>query len=379
MIDASSFIEATRDRGFGLYSGVPCSYLTPFINRVIDDRELRYVGAANEGEAVAIAAGAELGGVRGVAIFQNSGLGNAVSPLTSLTHVFQIPILLISTLRGQPGGPSDEPQHSLMGGITTRLFELMDIPWEYFPDNVMDIGSSLDRAIRYMDEARRPYAFVMRKGTVEPWDLRTPPMPREISESHCRYQPAQGTRHDMLKAIQAQLDDGDIVIATTGYTGRELFALGDRPNQFYMVGSMGCASSFGLGLALAQPSRRVIVIDGDGAALMRLGALPTLGYERPPNLLHILLDNQVHESTGAQSTVSHSIDFCRIASACGYPVVERIPSPEALTRLVGQRRDSLVFVHVPIRTGVPEALGRPTIGPVDVAVRLRRFCVGDML
>ena len=134
MIDAGHFIAAALQRGFNLYTGVPCSYLTPFINHTINSGELRYIAAANEGDAVAIAAGAELGGSPAVVMFQNSGLGNAVNPLTSLTWTFRIPVLLIVTWRGEPGGYADEPQHELMGAITPQLLELMGIPWELFPD-----------------------------------------------------------------------------------------------------------------------------------------------------------------------------------------------------------------------------------------------------
>ena len=133
MISADTFLQQATALGFGLYAGVPCSYLKPFINAVIDATDVHYVAAANEGDAVAIAAGAQLGGTRAVAMFQNSGLGNAVNPLTSLTHVFRIPILLVTTLRGEPGGAPDEPQHGLMGAITTDMLELMQIPWEWFP------------------------------------------------------------------------------------------------------------------------------------------------------------------------------------------------------------------------------------------------------
>jgi phosphonopyruvate decarboxylase len=374
MIDAERFISAAGQRGFGLYTGVPCSYLTPFINYVIDSPGLRYVGAANEGDAVAIAAGAELGGMRSVAIFQNSGLGNAVSPLTSLTHVFRIPVLLIPTLRGQPGGPPDEPQHGLMGRITTELLELMQIPWEYFPDSADGIDDAMERAVRQMDIERRPYALVMRKGSVSPTPLRSTPRVRHPKDADTPSVEAHLTRQEAIGAIRAGCDDTAVLIATTGYTGRELFAAGDRDGQLYMVGSMGCASSLGFGLAVAQPHRRVVVLDGDGAALMRLGALATIGYERPANLVHVLLDNQIHESTGAQSTVSHSIDFCRIAAACGYPRVHRAGDAGTLREMLQTPANELTFIHVPIRAGVPADLGRPTVTPVAVAERLRRFC-----
>jgi phosphonopyruvate decarboxylase len=375
MIPANSFIRAAQQRGFRLYSGVPCSYLKPLINYVIDSRELRYVGAANEGEAVAIAAGAELGGQRSVAIFQNSGLGNAVNPLTSLTYISRIPILLIPTLRGEPGGPKDEPQHQLMGAITTRLLELMQIPWEYFPSEPSQIVPKLDRAVEHMRTARTPYALVMKHGSVEESPLRTRPEVRRPNPESPT--PAEGapqhTREEMLRAVQKSVRPSDAVLATTGYTGRELYACDDRDNQFYLVGAMGCASSVALGLALAQPRRRVVVLDGDGALIMRLGALTAIGYERPSNLLHIVLDNQAHESTGGQSTVSHSVDFCAIAAACGYPSLARARTPNALAELVRRHDSGLTFAHVPIKPGTPDKLPRPAIGPPEVAERLRAF------
>jgi phosphonopyruvate decarboxylase len=179
----------------------------------------------------------------------------------------------------------------------------------------------------------------------------------------------------MLRAVQTAALDTDVIIATTGYTGRELYATGDHPNQLYMVGSMGCAVSVGLGLAVARPERRVIVLDGDGAALMRLGALTTVGYERPGNLVHVLLDNGLHESTGGQSTVSRSIDFSGLAASCGYERVETVTRPDELAAVLNQPMSELTFIHVPILPGVPE-LPRPTISPAEVASRLRAHLAG---
>jgi phosphonopyruvate decarboxylase len=181
------------------------------------------------------------------------------------------------------------------------------------------------------------------------------------------------SRTEILEAVQAAAQPGDVLIATTGYTGRELYALDDRPSQFYMVGSMGCAVSLGLGLALAQPKRRIIVLDGDGAALMRMGALATVGHEGPPNLLHILLDNGMHESTGGQATVSRLIDFPAIAAASGYGASRQIGSPEALAAEIRDTTPGLRFVHVPVRPGVADKLPRPDAPPAAMAARLRNF------
>lgn len=373
MIEARSFVEAAKRHGFKLWSGVPCSYLQPFINYVLADPSARYVPASNEGESVAIAAGSEIGGGRAVAIFQNSGLGNAVNPLTSLTNTHRIPMLLIVTLRGEPGGPADEPQHALMGSITTRLLDLMEIRWEYFPDRNDGVEPCLRRAVSRMDAERTPYCLVMRKGTVAPMPD-PPPLPvRPLEASRAvAASPAPAfSRAEMIQAVQAETGDLDAVLATTGYTGRELFASADRPNQLYLVGAMGCASSVGLGLALQRPDLRVIVLDGDGSMLMRLGALAAIGYQRPANLVHVVLDNGMHESTGGQATVSRSIDLAGIASDCGYPVSRVVTAPEELRQVLAEGTRELTFVQAPIARGVRADLPRPTLTPSQVAERFR--------
>ncbi len=372
MIDAQRFLDQAWELGFRLYTGVPCSSLKPLINGAIDAGSTRYVGAANEGDAVAIGAGAELGGTRSIVMFQNSGLGNAVNPLTSLTHVFRIPLLLVPTLRGDPEGAPDEPQHALMGRITTRALELMEIPWEFFPRADDQIGPALERATDHMEREHRPFALVLRDGSVAPRELESAPRVRPLPRSSAPDPPRPAhTRREMLAAVQRSERPGDILVATTGYTGRELYALGDRPNQFYVVGSMGCASSLALGLALARPERRVIVLDGDGAALMRLGAWTTIGYERPANLVHVLLDNRAHESTGGQSTVSHSVSWTAIAAGCGYPRIDAAATPAELAARISSADPGPAFIHAPIVPGVTAPLPRPGTAPHEVAQRLR--------
>jgi phosphonopyruvate decarboxylase len=369
MIPATAFVEAARGRGFGLYTGVPCSFLKPLINFVIDDPGLRYVAATNEGDAVAIAAGAELGGLHSVVMLQNSGLGNAVSPLSSLNWPFRLPVLLVVTLRGDPDGSPDEPQHQLMGQITAPLLEMLDITWEIFPDDVQHVGDCLDRAHKSMKERRRPHALLLRKGTVQPVELGRPAEDRWPVATTAGPVAATHPRRAFLQSIQSALRPTDLVIATTGYTGRELYACDDLPCQLYMVGSMGCASSLGLGLALARPDRRVIVLDGDGALLMRMGALATIGRCRPDNLFHVLLDNQVHESTGGQVTGSASADLCAVAAACGYPRVVCTGDPGTISALLAAPEEGLRFVRAMVQPGIPADLPRPEIRPEDVAER----------
>nr|VFJ99450.1 MAG: phosphonopyruvate decarboxylase [Candidatus Kentron sp. LFY] len=376
MISAEHFIDLADERGIRIYTGVPCSYLKPLINGVITNDRVRYIPAANEGDAVAIAAGAELGGLRSVAMMQNSGLGNAVNPLTSLTHTLRIPILLIITLRGEVGGPVDEPQHELMGAITTTMLESMRIPWEYFPTEETGLRQLLNRAVAHMDKENRPYALVMRKGTVQasptPPPLPMKPLPPRMSLP--MLEPIVH-RRDMLTILQRYCRPSDVLAATTGYTGRELFALDDRENQLYMVGSMGCISSLALGLALAQPQRRVLAVDGDGSLIMRMGSLATIGHQRPDNLVHLVLDNTCYESTGGQRTVSASLDFCRIAGACGYPHSYRLNLPKQLASFLETHVGGLALVHIPILSGTLEALPRPNVTPRQIAQRLRHYLV----
>jgi phosphonopyruvate decarboxylase len=375
MIQASDFINPARDFGFNTWAGVPCSFLTPFINSVIDHPEMTYISSANEGDAVAAAAGAALAGQHAVALMQNSGLGNAVSPLSSLNWVFRIPVLLIITLRGEPG-LTDEPQHELMGQITGRILDELQIPWDWFPRQADDIEGALTVANWQMGRSGLPYAFIMKKGSVEAAGLKSRWQPSSGPAAYAAPEPqaadGQLTRQQALEAVIENTPEAEsIVIGTTGFTGRELFAIADRPNQFYMVGSMGCASSFGLGLSLALPGRRVLIADGDGAALMRMGNLATVGAYAGKNYQHLILDNGVHESTGGQSTVSRAMSFAGVAKACGYQeATEAMALPQLESFLQGRNGPSLLQLKT--QRGFPEGLPRPDMGPAEVKQRLMR-------
>jgi phosphonopyruvate decarboxylase len=375
MLSAPQFVESAKRHGFCLWTGVPCSYLQPFINHVIADSSCRYVPASNEGDAVAIGAGMEIAGGRAVAMYQNSGLGNAVNPLTSLAHAHRIPLLLIITLRGEPGGPKDEPQHQLMGSITTRMLDLMEIAWEYFPTIKEEVEPCFERIESHMLECGLPYALLMRKNSVAPVAAPPPIVKRRIQVNGASNgnAPIGATRAEMMAAVQGQATDRDLILATTGYTGRELYALGDHDNQLYLVGAMGCASSVGLGLAIGRPDLRVIVLDGDGAVLMRMGALAAIGYSRPVNLVHVVLDNGMHESTGEQCTVSPSLDLAAIAGACGYPKTRVVYDPKELGRILSEESEHLIFIRAMIKPGVMANLPRPATSPAEVTRRIRSY------
>ncbi len=375
MLQANDFIGPAKALGFDSWAGVPCSFLTPFINGVIDDPDMSYLSAANEGDAVAAASGAALAGRRAVAMMQNSGLGNAVSPLSSLNWVFRIPVLLIVTLRGEPG-LQDEPQHELMGQITGRILDELQIPWDWFPREADSVEGALMVANWHMDRSGLPYAFVMKKGSVDRTELKSrwqpASQPTAFSvDDFCPGEPQMTRQQALATVVEQTPEDTSIVVGTTGYTGRELFAIADRPNQLYMVGSMGCASSFALGLSRALPTRRIVVADGDGAALMRMGNFATAGAYGGDNFHHLLLDNGVHESTGGQSTVSRAISFAGVARACGYRQADEGLVPADLDRFL-QRTSGPALLQLKTRPGVPDDLPRPDVTPRQVKQRLMR-------
>jgi phosphonopyruvate decarboxylase len=375
MIQAETFVAPARARGYDFYTGVPCSFLTPMINRAISDPTLEYVGAASEGEAVAIAAGAWLAGRRTVVMCQNSGLGNTVNPLTSLNFPFRIPTMMIVSWRGEPG-LSDEPQHELMGQITAPLLDLMRIPNQPFPQTDDAVAPALQAAEDAMADTGLPFGFVMAKGSVADEALdQTPPAARRRGSVADLTEGAEPViRYAMLERFAASAPADAAVVASTGFCGRELFNIADRANHLYQVGSMGCASGMGLGVAL-NTKRPVVVLDGDGAMLMKLGALATIGAVAPDNLVHVVLDNGAHESTGGQATVSPNVDFARVAIGCGYRRAIRCDTEAGFERALAEASGvrGPVLVHVRIRPGTIDALPRPTVKPPEVAARFKDF------
>lgn len=372
MINGKDFVaEATRV-GFNFYTSVPCSYLTPLLNGVLSDANVDHVMAASEGEAVGIAAGAYLAGRLPVVMMQNSGLGNAVNPLTSLNHVFKLPSLLICSWRGSPHVP-DEPQHRVMGAITHRLLDTLQIPHSPFPFEKSLIGPALETAHSYITRSQLPYALVVEPNVLADEELNAPSLvraPAAVTHTLGAADSTLPSREEVLRAVVARAPGNAGLVATTGKTGRELFAISDDERNLYLVGSMGCASAVGLGVSL-NVDHPVIVLDGDGAALMKLGNFSTVGRYRPPGLIHIVIDNGVHDSTGGQPTNSGNIDFGAIAAACGYQSVYSCHGAQAVAtaldaalRTVGPH-----FIHVRVRPGSMHKLPRPTVSPVQVGSR----------
>ena len=380
MITSEQFLDVCKEHQFELFTGTPCSYLKPFINKVIDDSELDFIETTNEGDAVALASGAWLGGQKSVVMFQNSGLGNAVNPITSLSYTMEIPFLGIVTLRGEPGGPKDEPQHKLMGEITIDMLKLMKVGVDYFPTQTEDIAPAFKKAIDYMENERRPFFFVMRKNSVDAYELQTKQKHRSLKKHEGKVENSLNgsieiTKTMAIKEIKKTFPQNAAFIATTGKTGRELFEIEDSANQLYMVGSMGCALPIGLGLRKTNFTGPIGIIDGDGAVLMRLGNLALAGQLKPQSLIHIVLDNGAHDSTGGQRTYSEHTDLSAMAVAAGYERIYETDSLESFNKAIKNSLDDkkLTFIRLLIKPGSPKDLGRPTVTPAEVALRLRSF------
>jgi phosphonopyruvate decarboxylase len=378
MISAFSFVDHLRSLGYSQYAGVPCSFLTSLINYVIDDPTVDYIGATSEGEAVGITFGAFLAGRKTVTMCQNSGLGNMVNPLTSLNYPFRVPTLLIVTWRGQPE-VKDEPQHEQMGRIMHRLLETLEIPWLPFPASEADIAKTMAQAEESMEQRKRPFALVVQKGSIAPHPLsgrrESELVKTDLRQNLLANANKRLTRTVAIELILDALVGDEAIIATTGKTGRELFTISDRVNHLYVVGGMGTASAIGFGVAHALPRQPVVVIDGDGAALMKLGVLATIGFYQPSNLLHIILDNEAHDSTGGQQTASGVVRFAALAAAANYHSAFAADRPEEIREAVRllRHRPGPSLLHVLIQPGSPEKLGRPTVQPHEVKERFSEF------
>nr|WP_237547910.1 phosphonopyruvate decarboxylase [Streptomyces sp. SID5473] len=304
------------ERGIDFVAGVPCSYFSGPIERLT--REGRYLPASNEGAALAAAAGAAVHGRRSAVIAQNSGLGNLVNPLTSLTETYNIPVVVFMSLRGWPDPAQDEPQHAVMGTSTHKILDAVGVPHVTVPATATDLGPALDEAEEFLTE-RRSVFVLTQKGAIE--------QNRAAGDAP---EVAGLGRVEVLRAIEP-LFAGVAVVSTTGYTSRELFGVTGSKDHFYMQGSMGHALAFGLGAALRSPRLPVVVLDGDGAAIMHMGTLSSVGAARPGNLVHLVFDNGSYESTGGQATTSHATDLAAVARAAGYVSAQVCHTVEEVT------------------------------------------------
>jgi len=366
MISGRDFAGALERHGFDFFAGVPCSLIEDLIAVLERSPRAPYVAAVREDAAIGVAAGAWFGGRRPAVLMQNSGLGTSLNALASLSLMYGLPLLLLITWRGFGG--KDAPEHLLTGEITPDLLRLLRIPFRILASDSVD--ADVDWAAREMDEWMSPIALLVPPKVVETGNARSregervageglaaarsrptataQPGDKSSTSDHRNYgrqredggrdragqaplplAPATMTRLTAIASALKAIRDSAVVHAN-GYICRESFSIADRPQSFYMIGSMGLAPAIALGLALARPARRTVVFDGDGNLLMNLGILPMIAARRPPNLLHLVFDNEVYGSTGNQASPSRDVRLDRVAAAAGFATTVAVTEPLAL-------------------------------------------------
>lgn len=372
MIAPQFFIEKLQAEGVEFYTGVPDSLLKNVCAYITDHFDQNHnIIAANEGGAVALAAGYHLAtGKIGCVYMQNSGEGNAVNPLASLTdrEVYHIPVLLLIGWRGRPG-VHDEPQHVKQGKVTTGLLNVMGIDYTVLSKDEDKAETQIKKAVDYMQTARQCYAFVIEKDTFEPYTL------QNIEKNDLAL-----SREEAIQTVVAALSGKDVIVSTTGMISRELFEYRTKMNQgherdFLTVGSMGHASQIALGIALDKQDRRVWCFDGDGASIMHMGSMAIVANKVPKNFIHVVFNNGAHDSVGGQPTVGLKINLPAIANAVGYNCVFSVETKDDLKKLLEKiiSQEGPIFLEVKVKKGNRKDLGRPTTTPIQNKTAFMEF------
>lgn len=372
MIKPRFFINTLRSYGIGFYAGVPDSLLKNICAYISDNLDEKHnIITANEGGAVGLAAGHYLAtGEIGCVYMQNSGEGNIINPLTSLTdkEVYNIPVLLLIGWRGRPG-VHDEPQHVKQGKVTTDLLTTMGIKYAVLSKDEGMAREQIAKAVAHMEATREVYALIIEKDTFESYTLQ-----------NCVKSNLILSREEAIQTVSAALDAKDVIVSTTGMISRELFEYRANNGEgherdFLTVGSMGHASQIALGIALEKPDRRIWCFDGDGAVIMHMGSMAIVASKAPKNYVHVVFNNGAHDSVGGQPTVGLAIDLCSIAKAVGYKVVFNTTNKDDLESLLDEvkRLDGPVFLQVCVKKGNRKDLGRPTTTPIQNKDALMAF------
>ena len=372
MIRPSYFYDLLIKNGTDFFAGVPDSLLKNLCAYITDNApDSNHIISANEGSATGLATGYHLAtGKIPMIYMQNSGEGNIVNPLMSIADpdVYSIPMLIVIGWRGEPG-VHDEPQHVKQGKVTCDLLDAMKVPYEVLSGNEADLPAQFEKAYKYIKENNAQYAFVIRKGTFDEYKLQNN-IPVEGKMS----------REEAIEKIMLSADDRTAFVSTTGMISRELYEQRDKHNMghdrdFLTVGGMGHASQIALAIAMQKKERQVYCLDGDGASIMQMGGMATIGSRKPSNYVHFVLNNGAHDSVGGQSTVGRQIDFCEIAEGCGYENVVKVTTPEELDAVLSdsETKEKLTFVEVLVTKGARKDLGRPKSTPVENKIALMKF------
>ena len=375
MITPKFFIEKLKENDIDFYAGVPDSLLKNICAYIADNVDASHnIITANEGAAVGLAAGYHLAtGKIGVVYMQNSGEGNIINPLASLTdrEVYNIPVLLIGW-RGRPG-VHDEPQHVKQGKVTTGLLNVMGINYEVLSKEEDKAEKQIAKAVKAMKETGEVFALVIEKDTFDSYKL------QNVEKNDYPL-----SREEAIQTVAAAMGEKDVVVSTTGMISRELFEYRAAKGQgherdFLTVGSMGHASQIALGIALEKHDRRVWCFDGDGATIMHMGSLAIVAEKAPKNYLHVVFNNGAHDSVGGQPTVGLKIDLPAVARAVGYKAAYSVSTKEELEKQLSILNSQLsvsegpVLLEVKVHKGNRADLGRPTTTPIQNKEALMNF------
>lgn len=377
MIRPSTFYDLLIKNGTDFFAGVPDSLLKNFCAYVTDNAPAeKHIISANEGSATALASGYHFAtGKIPLIYMQNSGEGNMINPLLSLVDpdVYSVPLLILIGWRGEPG-VHDEPQHVKQGKVTCDLLDAMKVPYEVLTDDEAKLPAQLEKAYSYIKANSAPYALVIRKGTFDDYVL----------QNNIKVQ-AEMKREEAIEKIMLAASEKTAFISTTGMASRELYELREKhgmghEKDFLTVGSMGHASQIALAVAMQKPGRPIFCIDGDGATIMQMGGMATVGTRKPKNLVHFVMNNGAHDSVGGQPTVGLQIDIPAIAKACGYEKVCSVSTAKELESTMKDIADSfangkntLTFVEVKVSKGARKDLGRPKSTPQENKKALMEF------
>ena len=375
MISPKFFIEALREKGIDCFAGVPDSLLKNICAYITDHCDAEHnIIAANEGAAVGLAAGHYLATGQPACVYmQNSGEGNIINPLASLTdqEVYNIPVLLLIGWRGRPG-VHDEPQHVKQGKVTTGLLNVMGVNYEVLSKEEDKAAKQIEKAAKALAN-KEVFALVIEKDTFEDYKLQNV----EVNDLTM-------SREEAIQTVAATLGEKDCIVSTTGMISRELFEYRAAMNQgherdFLTVGSMGHASQIALGIAMAKKDRKVWCFDGDGAAIMHMGSMAIVANKAPKNYVHVVFNNGAHDSVGGQPTVGLKIDLPAVAKAVGYKAAISVSSKEELEKELSTLNSQLstlggpVLLQVCVKKGNRKDLGRPTTTPIQNKEALMDF------
>ena len=378
MIRPEFFIEKLRENGIDCFAGVPDSLLKNICAYITDHCDAEHnIIAANEGAAVGIAAGHYLATGKPACVYmQNSGEGNIINPLASLTdeEVYNIPVLLLIGWRGRPG-VHDEPQHVKQGKVTTGLLNVMGVNYEVLSKEEDKAEKQIAKAIKSLQN-KEVFALVIEKDTFEDYMLQ-----------NVEFNDLTMSREEAIQTVAAALGEKDCIVSTTGMISRELFEYRAGMNQchekdFLTVGSMGHASQIALGIAMAKSDRKVWCFDGDGAAIMHMGSMAIVANKAPKNYVHVVFNNGAHDSVGGQPTVGLKIDLPAVAKAVGYKATISVDSIEKLVKQLPILNSQLstvggpILLEIKVKKGNRKDLGRPTTTPIQNKEALMEFLKG---